>query len=308
MSLVVESEVTATPDTTPLVQRFFAGIIPALLCVATIVGNSFTILSIVLNKRLRRKETNVLMINLAVADLLVGLFVMPLSALLIFTGGYWPFGRLLCRIWVSADVISCTASIVTLCGISADRYVGVSKPLQYRSIMTHRRLITSSVIVWIFSIGTLILTIRWSDATVEQTPGECYVGNELKYVTYSTILSFFLPTVVILGVNVQIYRLSGKPPRAKNSMLADLIYENAMTRGRAAAAAAGERRSTGVFFPMKLYGMTENPNDVARKSRYEQRLREHAKQRESAKAFGIVVFVFLVCWVPFFTLYLIGNL
>jgi len=109
-------------NSSSILEPVLKGVVPAALCAATIVGNSFTIISIVLNKRLRRKETNVLMVNLALADLLVGLFVMPLSAMQIFTEGDWPLGRLLCRIWISTDVIACTASIVTLCGKDTHRH------------------------------------------------------------------------------------------------------------------------------------------------------------------------------------------
>jgi hypothetical protein len=69
-----------------------------------------------------------------------GLFVMPFSVVNVVTNSHWPFSMTLCRAWISIDVICSTASIVTLCVISIDRFVGVTRPLQYASLVTRRRI------------------------------------------------------------------------------------------------------------------------------------------------------------------------
>lgn len=37
--------------------------------------------------------------------------------------GSWTAGRILCEIWISLDILLCTASILSLCAISLDRYL-----------------------------------------------------------------------------------------------------------------------------------------------------------------------------------------
>lgn len=61
------------------------------------------------------------------------------------------FGRIWCRGWLVTDVWISTASILNLCAISVDRYVAVTRPVKYRSIMTPRRARTIVAGVWIVS-------------------------------------------------------------------------------------------------------------------------------------------------------------
>lgn len=53
--------------------------------------------------------------------------------------GMWLFGKLFCKVWISFDVMFCTASIVTLCFISLDRYCSVVTPSHYSRRMSRGR-------------------------------------------------------------------------------------------------------------------------------------------------------------------------
>lgn len=65
---------------------------------------------------------------------------------------YWVFGRIFCDIWAAVDVLCCTASIMSLCVISIDRYIGVRWPLQYPTIVTEKRALLAMLGIWILAI------------------------------------------------------------------------------------------------------------------------------------------------------------
>ncbi|EJY57366.1 AAEL016990-PA, partial [Aedes aegypti] len=63
----------------------------------------------------------------------------------------WIFGDVWCRVWLAVDVWMCTASILNLCAISLDRYVAVTRPVTYPSIMSTRRAKSLIAGLWVLS-------------------------------------------------------------------------------------------------------------------------------------------------------------
>lgn len=106
------------------------GLPACLIIVVTIVGN-FMVLCF--KAKVGKSQTSLLIWNLGLADFLVGIVVLPIGVAYVI-GRRWAFGELMCKIWVSCDVIFCTASVVTLCIISLDRYIGVTRPLRYENL------------------------------------------------------------------------------------------------------------------------------------------------------------------------------
>jgi len=61
------------------------------------------------------------------------------NAVIVCLAQVWIFGDVWCSIWLAVDVWMCTASILNLCAISLDRYVAVTRPVTYPSIMSSGR-------------------------------------------------------------------------------------------------------------------------------------------------------------------------
>ncbi|XP_028306466.1 alpha-1D adrenergic receptor isoform X2 [Gouania willdenowi] len=101
------------------------GIVLSVFILVAIVGNILVILSVICNKQLQT-VTNFFIVNLAMADLLLSIIVLPFSASLEVLG-CWVFGRVFCNIWAAVDVLCCTASILSLCIISIDRVYVVAR-------------------------------------------------------------------------------------------------------------------------------------------------------------------------------------
>ncbi|OXA45778.1 probable G-protein coupled receptor No9 [Folsomia candida] len=124
-------------------------VILAFINVAVIVGNCLVIAAVFISTKLRT-VTNLFIVSLAVADLMVGIAVLPFSATWeIFE--IWIFGEVWCSVWLAVDVWLCTASILNLCAISLDRYVAVTRPVTYPSIMSSSKAKLLIGCVWVLS-------------------------------------------------------------------------------------------------------------------------------------------------------------
>ncbi|CAG9137334.1 hypothetical protein JYU34_000077 [Plutella xylostella] len=105
----------------------------AVIGVAIVVSNILIIAAFVNFKGLSNEVINNYLLSLAVADLLCGLCVVPLSVYPAITGR-WMFGDLMCRLSGYLEVTLWSVSVYTFMWISVDRYLAVRKPLRYETV------------------------------------------------------------------------------------------------------------------------------------------------------------------------------
>ncbi|KAG7217504.1 hypothetical protein INR49_021431 [Caranx melampygus] len=132
---------TSRPGEETGVELKWAALLIVMVIIPTIGGNILVILAVSLERKLQN-ATNYFLMSLAVADLLVGLLVMPIALFL-------------CPIWLFLDVLFSTASIMHLCAISLDRYVAIKKPIQHSQYKSRAKAMVKIALVWLISICKL---------------------------------------------------------------------------------------------------------------------------------------------------------
>lgn len=173
---------------------------------AIIFGNGLVVVAIAVDRGLHGLQ-HWFVASLAVSDLLVGLFIMPLT-LTNELIGYWPFGDVVCELWLSTDVLLCTASILNLCLISLDRYWSIVQPITYVRSRTPRRAAAMISVVWALSMVICLPPLvgwRGSQPTKYGRFPLCVLSEEKGYIIYSSIGSFYLPLIVMVLVYFKIY-------------------------------------------------------------------------------------------------------
>ncbi|NWI63021.1 HRH3 protein, partial [Todus mexicanus] len=194
-----------------------------LLVLATVVGNALVILAFVVDRSLRT-QGHFFFLNLAIADLLVGGFCIPLYIPYVLTG-QWRLGRGLCKLWLVVDYLVCTASVFNIVLISFDRFISVTRAVTYRAQKgLTRNTILKMIAVWIAAFllyGPAILSWEHIAQKSILPEGECHA--EFFYNWYflmiASTIEFFTPFITVTYFNLSIYLNIRKRTSLRNESL-----------------------------------------------------------------------------------------
>nr|XP_036669963.1 5-hydroxytryptamine receptor 2B [Drosophila suzukii] len=228
-----------------LVKMIVMAVVLGLMILVTIIGNVFVIAAIILERNLQN-VANYLVASLAVADLFVACLVMPLGAVYEISNG-WILGPELCDIWTSCDVLCCTASILHLVAIAADRYWTVTN-IDYNNLRTPRRVFLMIFCVWFAAlIVSLAPQFGWKDPDYMKRIEEqhCMVSQDVGYQIFATCCTFYVPLLVILFLYWKIYIIARKriQRRAQKSFNVTLTETDCDSTVRELKKERGKRRA-----------------------------------------------------------------
>ncbi|XP_038558375.1 neuropeptide FF receptor 1 like 2 [Micropterus salmoides] len=132
-----------------------------LLCM---IGNILVCLIVLENRRMRT-VTNLFIFNLAISDLLVGIFCIPTTLVdNLITG--WPFSNTVCKMSGFVQGVSVSASVFTLVAIAVERFRCIVYPLQPKPTV----LVAKAAILLIWVLAVVIMCPAAMALTVEKVP------------------------------------------------------------------------------------------------------------------------------------------
>ncbi|KAL3864424.1 hypothetical protein ACJMK2_006108 [Sinanodonta woodiana] len=248
-------------------ERVIIGIILVTIIFLAISGNILVCIAVFTDRRLKHLN-NLFLVSLAIADLLVAGVVMTF-AVVNDISGTWMFGSVFCNIWVSSDVMCSTASILNLCVISLDRYIHIRDPLKYARLMTWKKVAAMIAFVWIMSVIISFLPIHlgWHRNNSQQPPDKCILEISGTYAIVSSTISFYIPCIVMLALYCKLYMYARQQVKSIKSTLVGNHLQDSKNSGKGTSSKVSDHKA--------------------------------------AVTLGIIMGVFLFCWLPFFILNLI---
>ncbi|KAG9352875.1 hypothetical protein JZ751_017451 [Albula glossodonta] len=126
-----------------------------LIFITGVAGNLLTC-TVITKHRKMRTPTNLYLFSLAVSDLLVLIFGMPLEIYDMWQNYPFPFGEGGCYFKTFLFETVCFASVLNVMALSMERYMAVVHPLKSRYAMTNKRARRVISAVWVTSMACAV--------------------------------------------------------------------------------------------------------------------------------------------------------
>ncbi|XP_045118284.1 galanin receptor 2a-like [Portunus trituberculatus] len=276
--------------------------------------------------RKSRNTTNMFLVSLSVADLLMLLLCVPLKTVYFFVV-LWDSGGAACKVANYVMMLSFTASVLNLTAVSLERFIVIVFPMRSRSLCTMSNCRRSVVVVWVTSLllaSPVVFVMRMSTVvymdparTVRVTAYYCQKMDSLAFVTYQLSILFVVPALLMIVFYAAVIRelwRSTKTIRvltnSSSARGAETYY--LQTRGRELTAGRLKGRNGRGFASDSAYNSSASlyvPQPLPRSrtpspgGRCLQRKREKGEDVKKArkqviKMLIVVVVLFLLCWGP----------
>ncbi|KAK6175638.1 hypothetical protein SNE40_014050 [Patella caerulea] len=173
-----------------------------ILAIWIIFVNGALIIVVLSSKERRNNNFMLHIVNIAVADIFVGILVLPIMADYLLAGS-WKLGAEACQFWVITDILMCTVSIIAIVMVSYDRFIYLVWPKFYAS--GWKQYILGSVMIlipWVVGLG-LVLPL-WLNGQSMHQESDCLVILNRDFKIVSCFVSFFVPAFFAICLNFSV--------------------------------------------------------------------------------------------------------
>ena len=262
-----------------------------LITVATVIFNTAVIIRLRLKSR-HKYFTKFFITSLAVADLFVGVIVVPFSIYGLFHSTASILGDRTCDIMNSIDITLSTVSIYHLLTLAFERFIALYKPLSYRKICTKKSRIIFFILNWtipaILGFGAVLPKLNESKVEhiancFREMSSSCFIVMNIEFSLIITTISIFIPMLLLIGFNTSICVIVRKQTHFQNS-------------ARLSSQPHSQHKHSPTVHRRAKTPSSFSPSVCNR----EHTRRFFSKETRVAVTVAIMTGVFILCWLPFF--------
>ena len=148
-----------------LMKNIFVMIFFSLIIIISLIDNLLVCYVVFSKRRMRLKQINILIANLAISDLMMTIFNIPFNIIRILTNN-WPFGSFMCKLIPYFQMTSVYGSTFTMTIIALNRYKALNSSLKNQINISSKPF---NPLIIIFSIWLLALSLSSQQILYNQT-------------------------------------------------------------------------------------------------------------------------------------------
>ncbi|XP_064885814.1 neuromedin-U receptor 2 isoform X2 [Columba livia] len=210
-----------------------------LIFVVGVVGN-FLVCLVILKHRNMKTPTNYYLFSLAISDLLVLLFGMPLEVYEMWSNYPFLFGPVGCYFKTALFETVCFASILSVTTVSVERYIAVLHPFRAKLKSTRKRALRTIVVLWVLSVlfalpntGTHGIMLQYfPNGTLVPGSATCTVVMPMWIYNCIVQITSFLFYLLPMGVISVLYYLMGLRLKGDKSLEVEEVAMNVQRPSR----------------------------------------------------------------------------
>ena len=235
------------------------------ILIMAVVCNGMLVACIVLTRRLH-SVFHVFIVNLAISDVITATGSIPFDVEFMFRG-YFSHGDIACGVMNTVFLVSLPSSVFSLTLLTAERLIGVLYPCRINQIMTKNVVVVSIITMWTYVLLVGLFPIMYNRHAVMVVQGNCFLDLPLGYNIFMLFVNFVIPIVLICGANIVLLSIAQKHCRKQTRRVTLLSHSTMSVSDR-----IGSR----------------SPHSV-----------KLTKNLKAAKRVGLLVGVFLMCWLSY---------
>lgn len=180
-------------------------IMVVLIMIIGTMGNSLVCIVLCLYRKRFEYVSHLFVINVALSDLLTSVTVLPFDVLYWLNFPVFPLPPSICKLWNTFFFAFMAESSLSLCMVSFDIYLAVTRPLHYNMILTSARAYIVISLSWVWTIVLAILIFIYQ----EEPPENEYLF-ELTPSAYGTYLMVHIgvPSIIIPVLYAKIFLIA----------------------------------------------------------------------------------------------------
>ena len=244
------------------------------LWILNVGGNSLVIISVYREHNLRQ-PTYLLIAALAIADIFLPLFAYPPSIYAVMVENQYTCSAGTRTYFFFLTYACAAASFFHIMAITFERYIGVTKPLHYRIIVTNRRIFGLSIVMWVMSFLLAFASLPIGRNIEDPLRPVCTLPEPSSLFSFLVFCCCIMGMVFISVVYIHIY----------------LVARRHWTLMR------NVRKKAAMLCNLKKVGRDESESED-----------DDDADLKATKTIGIIVAFFVLCYLPMSLRYLFEGI